>query len=221
MSAEHQNIKVGLVDDHAIFRDGLANLLNEYPDITVTFKCRSGIELKKEIETVGIPDVVLMDINMPGMDGHEATLWLKQQYPEIHIMAVSMFEDDINIIKMLKNGAGGYILKESNAKEVARGIRTINEHGYFMNEIISGRLIHSIQEGNQSDKEKQIKITTKELEFLRHCCSELTYKEIADQMQVSPRTVDNYREDLFRKLQLRSRTGLVLYSIKNKIFDII
>ena len=215
-----QPIRVGLVDDHATFRDGLASLLGEYPDIRVSFRCRSGADMKNEISANGFPDVILMDINMPGMDGHEATAWLKQQNPAIHILALSMYEDDLNIIRMLRNGAGGYILKESNVQEVAKGIRMICQNGYYMNEIISGRLIHTVQQENRPDHPQQQKITAKELEFLRHCCTEMTYKEIADKMDISPRTIDNYREDLFRKLSLRSRTGLVLYSIKNKLFNI-
>jgi len=124
-----------------------------------------------------------------------------------------MFEDDNAVIRMIKSGAGGYILKESKPRELLEAIKTIFSKGVFINEMVSGKLLRSV-----SNLEEKPGLTKKELEFLKLCCSELTYKEIADQLFVSPRTVDNYRESLFQKLELKSRTGLVLYAIQNEIF---
>jgi DNA-binding NarL/FixJ family response regulator len=160
-----------------------------------------------------LPNVVLMDINMPVMDGYDATTWLKKNYPQLKVLALSMFEDDKAVIKMIKCGASGYVLKESKPGELLDAIKTIHTKGVYINELVSGKLIRSV-----ADDDEGPDFTRKELEFLRLCCSELTYKEIADKMFVSPRTVDNYREALFLKLNLKSRTGLVLYAIQNQIF---
>ncbi len=124
-------ILVGVVDDHTLFREGLINLLHEYGDISVVFSANNGEDLKKKLTFENKPLVVLMDIYMRKMDGHASTLWLKSNYPEIHVLALSMYEDEMNIIKMLRNGAGGYILKESNPGEVVRGIRSIALHAFI------------------------------------------------------------------------------------------
>jgi DNA-binding NarL/FixJ family response regulator len=206
-------ITVALVDDHTLFREGLVNLLREFDDIHVLFSASNGLDMQEKLLQHGIPEVVLMDINMPQMDGYAATYWLKQQHPTVDVLALSMYEDDLSIIKMLRHGAGGYILKESKTAELVRGIRTITGQGYYMNEVVSGRLLHSIRESGLPGSSFR-NLTDRELQFLELCCSEFTYKEIADKMHVSPRTVDNYREELFDKLNLHSRTGLVLYAIK-------
>jgi DNA-binding NarL/FixJ family response regulator len=160
-----------------------------------------------------LPQVRLMDINMPVMDGYAATKWVKAKYPQIRVLALSMFEDDKAVIRMIKAGAGGYVLKESKPRDLLEAIKIINEKGVYINEMVSGKLLRSV-----SDEEPTPDFSKKELEFLKLCCSEFTYKEIADQMYVSPRTVDNYREALFLKLNIKSRTGLVLYAIQNEIF---
>ncbi|MDP9046881.1 MAG: response regulator transcription factor, partial [Bacteroidota bacterium] len=150
---------------------------------------------------------------MPVMDGYEATKWVKKNHPGVKVLALSMFEDDKAVIKMIKSGAGGYVLKESRPTELLIAIKTIAEKGVYINDMVSGKLIRSV-----SGPDDVPGLTAKELEFLRLSCSELTYKEIADQMFVSTRTVDNYRESLFQKLSIKSRTGMVLYAIQNEIF---
>ncbi len=159
-----------------------------------------------------VPQVILMDIKMPVMDGYESAGFLKVHYPQIKVLALSMFEDDKAIIGMIKCGASGYLLKESKPRELLEAIKAVVVKGVYLNELVSGKLLRSVA-GDQAPE-----FSHKELEFLKLSCSELTYKEIADQMNVSPRTVDNYRESLFQKLNLKSRTGLVLYAIKHEVF---
>lgn len=210
-------ISVSIVDDHTLFREGLTNLLSEYADLKVLFSANNGIDLQQKLIVHPCPDVVLMDINMPQMDGHQTTCWLKANYHQVHVLALSMYEDDLSIIRMIRGGAGGYILKESNTAEVVRGIRSVVQHHYFINDLVSGKLFYSLRENGAP---ATMKITEREREFLKLCCSELTYKEIAARMGVSPRTVENYREDLFRKLETRYRVGLVLYALKQGIVDL-
>lgn len=214
---QHNTIHIAIVDDHTLFRQGLTSLLSEYPEIKVAFEAANGADLKERLATTTAPDVVLMDINMPVMDGYETTQWMKQHYPDVKILALSTFEDDKPIIKMLKNGAGGYLVKESRIADVVTAIRTIHEHGYFLNELISAKMLRSIQD-NPTPGALQVQLSDNEITFLRLCCSELTYKEIAAEMKLSPHTIDNYRQELFDRLAIKSRTGLVLFAIKNELY---
>jgi DNA-binding NarL/FixJ family response regulator len=209
---ETDQIHIAIVDDHTLFRNGVAALMSEFAELKVVFEAENGEQMQQMLNNHPLPEVILMDINMPVMDGYAAAKWIKEKYPQIRVLALSMFEDDKAVIKMIKSGASGYVLKESKPRELLEAIKTIHVKGVYINEMVSGKLIRSIADDEANHFSK------KELEFLKLCCSELTYKEIADQMFVSPRTVDNYRESLFQKLNIKSRTGLVLYAIQNEIF---
>jgi DNA-binding NarL/FixJ family response regulator len=210
-----EKIKIALVDDHTLFRSGLASLLSEFDEIEIVFEATNGADLQAKLARQAQVQLLLMDINMPVMDGFTATSWVKEHYPNVYILALSMFEDEKSIIKMIKAGANGYMLKESKPTELLFAIKTMIERGFYVNELVSGRLLVSIK----NDNPKHI-LTERELAFLQYCSTELTYKEIAALMNVSPRTVDNYRESLFAKLNLKSRTGLVVYGIKNGLIQI-
>lgn len=207
-----RKINIAIVDDHTLFRQGVAALLREFEELNVLFEADHGEHLQLLLTRHPMPDVILMDINMPVMDGYMTTAWLKETYPEVKVLALSMFEDDKAILGMIRNGACGYVLKESKPGEVLEAIKMISLKGVYINELVSGKMMHAI-----ANKKEEALLTAKETEFLKLCCSEMTYKEIADKMFVSPRTVDNYRESLFQKLNLKSRTGLVLYAIRNEM----
>ena len=211
----NEKIAVAIVDDHTLFRSGLASLMEEFEEINVVFEAINGIDLQEKLKKNANVEVVLMDINMPIMDGYATAMWIKTYAPEINILALSMFEDEKAIIGMLKAGAVGYLLKESKPSELLLAIKTIKEKGFYINDLVSGRLLTSLK----TDSAKPI-FSEKELLFLQFCSTELTYKEIASQMSISPRTVDNYRESLFAKLNIKSRTGLVVYGIKNELIRI-
>lgn len=211
--SNQQTIRIGIVDDHTLMRDGLLNLLAEYDDIEPLFKAANSDELETCLLPDDLPDIVLMDINLPGKNGHELTRWMKDKYPTVKVLALSMYEDEKNIIGMLKSGADGYMLKECKVQELVRAIQITIQHGYFINEVVSGRLMRNVKDDNI--KLSDVILTPREKEFIALCCSELTYKEIGDKMNVSARTVDGYREALFIKLELKSRTGLVLFAVKN------
>ena len=209
-----EKIAIAIVDDHTLFRSGLASLIAEFEEINVVFTAKNGHDFQEKLKKNDPLQVVLMDINMPVMDGYAATKWIKSNHPEIKIVALSMFEDEKAIIDMLRAGAGGYLLKESKPAELLLAITTIKEKGFYINDLVSGRLLTSLKQ-DQSPL-----FSERELTFLQHCGSELTYKEIASEMNISPRTVDNYRESLFAKLNIKSRTGLVVYGIKNGLIKI-
>ena len=214
-----EKINIAIVDDHTLFRQGVSRLLSEFEDIHIVFDAANGAEMIEKIVANTLPQVVIMDITMPVMDGYEAALWLKTNYPDIHVLALSMFEDEKPIIKMLRNGAGGYMLKESKTTDLVNAIKTIAGQGFFINDNVTGKLLRAIQKNNLS-RDPVMDISANELRFLELCCLELTYKEIADKMNLSPHTIDNYREALFQRFDIKSRTGLVLFAIKHELIKI-
>jgi len=215
-------VKIALADDHVLLRNGLANLLKDQ-DYDVIFEADNGAELLDKLKTREIPDIVLMDINMPKMDGYDTTQWLKKNYPDIKVLALSMYDDENAIIRMLKAGARGYILKDSDPAELKFAIHSLLTKGFYHSELVTGKLIHTINhldEPENSSVKNVLGLNEREIEFLKLVCTEMTYKEIAEQMCLSPRTIDGYRDTLFEKLNLKSRVGLVLFTIKNGIVKV-
>ncbi len=214
-----KDLKIVLLDDHVLLRNGLASLINSFGGYIVLFEADNGKDFIDQLKPANVPDIVLMDINMPEMDGYETTLWLKKNYPLVNVLALSMYDNENAIIRMFKAGAKGYILKDCDPSELRSALDSIGQKGFYYSEMVTGRLIHTI---NQLDEEENtvknlIQLNDREVEFLKLTCSELTYKEIADKMFLSPRTIDGYRDALFEKLNIKTRVGLVMYAIKNGI----
>lgn len=213
------NTNIVLVDDHVLLRNGLSSLITDL-GFNVLYECNNGKQLVETINKDNTPDLVLMDINMPGMDGFETTAWLKENYPLVNVIALSMFDDENSIIRMLKNGARGYILKDINPAELKQAINSVMTKGFYYSELVSGSLLHSIAHNHGEDSvHSLLSLKEREIEFLKLACTELTYKEISDKMNLSPRTIDGYRDDLFQKLGVKSRVGLVLFAIKCRIIS--
>lgn len=211
---------VGLVDDHVLLRKGLASLLvdNGYPTV---IQADNGKQFIEKLENGEVPTIVLLDINMPVMDGYATALWLKEHHPQMKILSLSMYDDEHSIIRMLRNGAGGYILKDCEPAELKIAIESILQKGYYHNELVSSRLIHTMQNAdNGSARSGYPELTTKEIKFLQLICSEMTYKEISAVMKLSPRTIDGYRDALFEKLGIKSRVGLVMFAIRNHLINV-
>ena len=213
---------VALIDDHILLRNGLANMVKNFDGYEVLLEANNGKHFIEQLKHKSIPDLILMDINMPEMDGFETTLWMKQHHPEVKILALSMYDNEQSIIRMLKNGARGYILKETEPKEFKAALDSIVNKGYYYSEMVTGKMIHALN--NLEDEDSSIKplisLNDREIEFMKLACTELTYREIADKMHLSPRTIDGYRDALFEKLNAKTRVGLVLYAIRNGIFQI-
>lgn len=214
-------INIALVDDHILLRSGLAALVKKI-GYTILFEANNGKDFIDKISEGNIPELVLMDINMPQMDGYETTLWLKNNHPEIKVLALSMHDEESAVIRMLKSGARGYVLKESEPSELKAAINAVTEKGFYYSEMVTGRLVHSIAgiDDESPGPQQPVNLSEREIEFIKLACTEKTYKEIADQMSLSPRTIDGYRDSLFQKLDLKTRTGIVVYAIKNGIFQI-
>lgn len=208
-----KKVNVVLVDDHTLFRKGMVELVNNFENFSVIWEASNGKEFIKNIRTLPVPEIVLLDIAMPEMDGHETTLWIKKKYPEIKILVLSMFDQEGAIIKMLKTGVNGYVLKDTEPAELQVALINIAKKGFYYSDLVSGTMANSLKAS--SNEMEVVKLNDKEIQFLELACSEMTYKEIAEKMFVSARTVDGYRDSLFDKLSVKSRVGIVLYAIKN------
>ncbi len=206
-------ITIALADDHRMMRNGLASLLAEL-EFKVLFEADNGEDFIKKIQSVGLPDVALLDINMPVLDGYATAQWLKQNHPQVGVLALSMINDEAGVLRMIQNGAKGYVLKDSSLTELKKAINEIHTKGYYHSEFVSYKLINSLNNDGTAVKKKPNDLTERELEFLKLACTELTYKEIADRMHVSNRTIEGYRDAICEKLDIKSRVGLALYAIK-------
>lgn len=210
-----------LTDDHSLLRNGLASLVQSLGH-TVLFEADNGKDFIAKLDTKQLPDIVLLDINMPEMDGYETAQWIKTNQPDVKVLALSMYDNETSIIRMLKCGARGYILKDSEPAELKSAIHALMEKGFYYSDLVSGKLMHAI---NKMDDEGEglkslVPLNERETDFLKYSCTELTYKEIADKMFVSPRTIDGYRDALFEKLHVKTRVGLVMYAIRNGIVNV-
>jgi DNA-binding NarL/FixJ family response regulator len=213
------DLLVGIVDDHALFRKGLAALINLFPGHQVILQAENGKDMIEKLKTGAEPTILLLDIDMREMNGYETAEWLRNNHPDIRVLALSTMDADTSIIKMIRHGAKGYVLKDSEPEELKLAMSEVVKAGYYYNDLVSRKVMRSINQivDDTSKNQGVNSISTREMEFLRLACSEKSYKEIAGEMFLSERTIDGYRESLFEKLKVNTRVGLVIYAIKNKL----
>jgi len=211
-----KEIKLAIADDHKLLRKALVQMLQGF-NYRIVAEADHGKELIEKLAGRKV-DVVLMDINMPIMDGMETTRWFQKNHPETRVIALSMNSDESTIIRMIRAGAKGYLLKDTDPRELQKAIDEVIEKGIYYSDLIAGPLVQTLNNPTGKGETKSEQLTEKERVFLRHVCSELNYKEIAELMNVSARTVDGYRDELFHKLNVKTRVGLVLYAIKHEVF---
>lgn len=212
-----KQFSVVIVDDHTLLSQAIGSMVNMFDKFNVLYTCKNGQDLiDKFADGENIPDVVLMDINMPIMNGIETTEWISKSHPNVNVMALSVEDEDFTILKMLKAGAIGYLLKDTEKSVLENALIEVVENGFYHTKSVTNLLMRSIS-GNEV---KEIVFSKNERQFLKFSCTELTYKEIADRMCLSPKTIDGYRNSLFIKLKVKNRVGLVTYAIKNKIYTL-
>jgi two-component system, NarL family, invasion response regulator UvrY len=212
---------IALIDDHALIRNALKELINRFTDFEVIIDVANGQELVESLQqTTQPPDIALIDINMPIMDGFATAAYLRVNYPSIKMLALTVNNDDESVIKMLGLGAVGYLLKDTETDDLQEALIALTTDGYYHNELIHNSLLRAVKPAPTRVSIPVFVLQGREEEFLKLACTELTYKEIADRMCLSPRTIDGYRDALFEKLGLRSRVELALFAIKNGIFRI-
>ena len=204
---------IAIVDDHVLIAQAIKGIIANFDNFETICECENGQELIDKINTYNVlPDIVLLDISMPVMDGFQTADWLQKNHPEILVMVLSMQNDEQSVIRMVKNGAKSYLLKNSHPRELESALLKLVENGFYYPEWASKIIFSSI---NKTSNEALSKLTEREKEFLKYTITEKSYKEIAELMFCSPRTVESYRDNLFEKLNLKTRVGLAVYAIKN------
>lgn len=213
-----EKIKIAIVDDHKMVSSALENLLSTNKDFEVVVNCSNGEEFLKHLKTdAEIPEIVLMDVNMPIMNGIETTRELTKNYPDIKVIALTMEDGEDNIIKMLKAGAKGYILKDMTSDILFSAIHTVHKYGYLHADGTIAESAIKVRTQQMEAKSLITELREKEKQLIKLSCTEMTYKEIASVMNLSPKTVDNYRDQLFAKLNVKSRVGVVMFALKNNL----
>jgi DNA-binding NarL/FixJ family response regulator len=214
-------IQVALADDHILLRNALASLIDRFENCKVVIQVSNGKELATEISKDNLPHVVLLDLNMPEMNGFETATWLRDNYPTIQVLMLTMYDSELTLIRLLQAGVKGFLKKDIHPNELKYAIHSVIENGYYYSHNATGKLLNlfriSAVSGSILDKNM---LTEIEIKFLQLSCSELTYKEIAMKMKLNPRGVDNLRDNLFTKLEVKSRVGLAMYAIRHGLVNI-
>jgi DNA-binding NarL/FixJ family response regulator len=215
-----QVIKVAIADDHKIFRKGVILSLRPFTNIKFVFEAENGEELLAGMPSAD-PNVVLMDLRMPQKDGIETTKILSQQFPQVHVIVLSMYEDERFVYHLMENGAHGYLLKNAEPQEIRRAIMEVHEKGYYLNNFVNRILLkrsHAKQKIVPSIT-KEITLNERERDVLKFICMEFTAQEIAQKMQVSPRTVEAIKDRLMERFGSKNTAGLVFFAVKNNLVD--
>jgi DNA-binding NarL/FixJ family response regulator len=213
-------IKVGIADDHKIFRKGVILSLRQYTNITFVFEAENGEELLKELETTQ-PDVVLMDLRMPGKDGIETTKEVSKRFPDVKVLILTMFEDERFVSHLMENGANGYMLKNADPAEIKKAIMEVMARGYYLNNFVNRVLLKKSANKTKAipSLNSEIVMSDKEKEVVRLLCMEYTAAEIAQKMEISPRTVESIKDRLMERFGLKNTAGLVFFAVKNNMID--
>jgi DNA-binding NarL/FixJ family response regulator len=210
-------INVGVVDDQHLFRQGMVSLLKEFENINVMLEASHGKELLVQLHHK-IPDVILLDLEMPVMDGIETTQVLKTKYPEIKIIILTMHNEEEMIVHLIEKGVHGFLPKNENIEIVIDAIYSVRESGYFFNEHVSQAMIKGLMSTKKIKPAfNPVKLVDKEIEVVKLICKEYTNKQIAEILSLSNRTIDGYRERILKKIGAKNTVGIVMYAVKHGI----
>jgi two-component system, NarL family, invasion response regulator UvrY len=211
------SIKIAMVDDHILLRDALAGVINGFDNCKVILLAANGKELLEKMQQDYLPGLVILDLNMPEMDGYETAKYLRLNYPGIYVLVLTMYDSEISLLRMVQAGARGFLKKDIHPGELKLAIQSVMASGYFYSHNSAGKLVNLFKKETGLSQPERFNLSENELTFLRLASTDMTYKEIATLMEISPRTVDNYRDSLFVKLNVKSRVGLAIFAIKSGV----
>jgi two-component system invasion response regulator UvrY len=211
------SIRIAMVDDHILLRDALAGVINGFDNCKVILLAANGKELLGKMQQDYLPGLVILDLNMPEMDGYETAKYLRMNYPGIYVLVLTMYDSEISLLRMVQAGARGFLKKDIHPGELKLAIQSVMASGYFYSHNSAGKLVNLFKKETGSGQPERFNLSENELTFLRLASTDMTYKEIATLMEISPRTVDNYRDSLFVKLSVKSRVGLAIFAIKSGV----
>lgn len=215
---QQQTYKIAIVDDHTLLASSLEQLIVTFGNCKVLHISKNGKDFQLNlVNHVEKPDIVLLDINMPVMDGFETAEWIKETQPFLKVLALSMEDDETAIIKMIHRGAKGYLLKDTPPEILKLAIEEIMSHGFYHSDLVANTLVQAFHKGSHTS---ELGLKDTELQFIKLAATERTYKEIASIMNLSPKTIDGYRQDVFKRYNLKNRVGLVLFAIKNGLVEV-
>jgi DNA-binding NarL/FixJ family response regulator len=211
---------VVIVEDHLLIARALTEIIDKFSKYEVLYDAGNGVALIERFkQKKNIPDIVLLDVTMPEMDGFETAKWLQQNHPGVLILTLSMQDEDETLIKMIRAGARGYLHKNVHPVELEKALGSLIEKGFYYPDWATSKVLMNIAAEGKI-KDTSIRFSERETEFLQYAATEMSYKEIAEKMFCSPRTVESYRDSLFEKLGLKTRVGLVVYAIKNNLLKL-
>lgn len=211
-----KKISLGFADDHAMLRKGLIKLLQLQGNYTVTFEVDNGDGVMDALKKNLIPDILILDVNMGGKDGYQIAKWMNTHYPQVKILVLSMYNDESTILKMIQAGAKGYITKNAEPEKLHEAVQVLWQTGTYIPDHISQKMVTGLQK-NILQESPIDEISESERKFLRLLCQELSYQQIAEQMYLSPSTMDDYRKKLTKKLGVKGKSGLIVFAMQNKL----
>ncbi|OLY92219.1 two component transcriptional regulator, LuxR family [Cnuella takakiae] len=210
--------EIAIADDHQLFLKSLGKLVDSFDNFSLVADAVNGSDLLQKLPLLPqLPDIVLLDVNMPVMDGPATAMQITTTYPQVKVVALSMKDDDHTIIRMIRSGCCAYLLKDIHPDELEKALHQIHQLGYYNADESNLRVRRLISRTKEAE---QLLLSDREKIFLRLACSDLTYKQIADQMHLAERTIDGYREHLFEKLQVQSRVGMVLKALREGLVQL-
>lgn len=214
-------IQVCLVDDHVLLRDALAETIDNFDECKVTGVASHGKELQQIVERGVIPNLVLLDLNMPEMDGYDTAEWLFTHHPEVRVLILTMYDSEVALIRLLQYGVRGFLRKDIHPFELRAAISAVMKDGYYYSHRTTGKLATLFQKSYQENLSvERVMLSDMDIQFLRLVSTDMTYKEIAGKLNISVRSVDGYRDSLFDRLEVKSRVGLAIFALKNGLISV-
>jgi two-component system, NarL family, invasion response regulator UvrY len=218
MKPTPHKIKIALVDDHILLRNALSALIDGFDNCEIIHQSGNGKELIAFITDGQIPDVAILDLNMPEMDGYETAKWLSKHHPNVNTLMLTMYDSELSLIRLLQIGVKGFLKKDIHPFELKFAILSVVQSGFYYSTHTTGKLVNLFRNNNSGKINIQkVILSEQEIDFLKLSCSDLSYKEIAQQMDLNPRSIDSLRDQLFTKLDVRSRVGLAMIAIRDGI----